>query len=75
MSASEQVKQLSLTSKEEKSGNGRGLAVRAEQADEFSNQFTDVFNKSKHIQVLLANRSAPFMENIHVSAEGVTYLL
>ena len=43
-----------------------------EQAEEFNGQFTDVFNKSEHTQVPLPNRSAPFLENIHVSAEGVT---
>ena len=46
-----------------------------EQAEEFNGQFTDVFNKSEHNQVPLPNRSAPFMEDIHVSSEGVTKLL
>ena len=48
--------------------NGSGLA-------EFNGQFTDVFNKSEHTQGPLPNRSAPFMEEIHVSAESVTKLL
>ena len=48
---------------------------RLEQADEFNCQFSDVFNKSELTQVPLPNRSAPFMENIHVLAEGVTKLL
>ena len=46
-----------------------------EQAEEFNGQFTDVFNKSEHTQVPLPNRSAPFLKEIHVSAEGVTKLL
>ena len=45
------------------------------QADEFNGQFTDVFNKTEHTQVPLPNRLSPFMEDIHVSAEGVTKLL
>ena len=46
-----------------------------EQADEFNDQFTDWFNKSEHIQISLTNCSGPFMQGIHVSAEGVTKLL
>ena len=47
--------------------NGSGLAEsELEQAEEFNGQFTDVFNK---------NCSAPFLKEIHVSAEGVTKLL
>ena len=34
-----------------------------------------MFNKSEHTQVPLPNRSAPFLKEIHVSAEGVTKLL
>ena len=45
-----------------------------EQADEFNSQFMDVF-KSEHTQVPLPNRSDPFMEDTHVSAEGVTKVL
>ena len=56
--------------------NGSGLAeLELEQAEEFNGQFTDVFNKSEHSQVLLPNRSAPFLEDSHVSAESVTKLL
>ena len=56
--------------------NGSGLAEsELEQAEEFNGQFTDVFNKSEHTQVPLPNRSAPFLEEIHVSAEGITKLL
>ena len=55
---------------------GSGLAEsELEQADEFNGQFTDVFNKTEHTQVPLPSRSAPFMEDIHVSAEGVIKLL
>ena len=59
-----------------KKRNGSGLAEsEQEQAEELNGKFTDVFNKSEHNQVPLPNRSAPFMQNIHVSAEGVTKLL
>ena len=34
-----------------------------------ANLLTCVFNKIEHTQVPLPNRSAPFMEDIHVSAE------
>ena len=38
--------------------NGNGVAEsELEQADEFNGQFTDVFNKNEHSQVLLPNRS------------------
>ena len=56
--------------------NGSGLAEsEVEQALEFNGQFTDVFNKSEHTQVPFPNRSAPFLVEIHVSAEGVAKLL
>ena len=56
--------------------NGKGVAEsELEQADEFNGQFTDVFNKNEHSQVPLPNRSAPFMNDIVVSAVGVTKLL
>ena len=56
--------------------NGNGVAEsKLEQADEFYGQFTDVFNKNEHSQVPLPNRSAPFMNDIVVSAAGVTKLL
>ena len=56
--------------------NGNGLAEsELEQAEEFNGQFTDVFNKSEHTKAPLPNRSAPFLKEIHVSAEGVTKLL
>ena len=46
-----------------------------EKASEFNGQFTDVFTKSEHSQVPLLDRSAPFMEDIVVTKEGVTKLL
>ena len=56
--------------------NGNGVAEsELELADEFNGQFTDVFNKNEHSQVPLPNRSAPFMNDIVVSAVGVTKLL
>ena len=59
-----------------KSRNGNGVVdSELEQADEFNGQFTDVFNKNEHSKVPLPNRSAPFMNDIVVSAVGVTKLL
>ena len=56
--------------------NGSGLAESdLEQAEEFNGQFTDVLSKSKYTQVPLPNRLAPFLKEIHASAEGVTKLL
>ena len=55
---------------------GTGItALETEQAEEFNGQFTDVFNKSDHIEVPFPSRSAPFMDDIVVSNEGVTKLL
>ena len=42
---------------------------------EFNGQFTDVFTKSEYSQVPLLDRSAPFMEDIVVTKEGVIKLL
>ena len=47
-------------------------ASEIEQAEEFNGQFTDVFNKSDHSEVPFLSRSAPFMDDIVVSNEGVT---
>ena len=47
----------------------------SEKAAEFNGQFTDVFTKSECSQVPLLDRSAPFMEDIVVTKEGVTKLL
>ena len=41
----------------------------------FNGQFTDVFNKNEHTQVPLLDRSAPFMNDIAVSKDGVIKLL
>ena len=54
---------------------GTGIpASEIEQAEEFNGQFTDVVNKSDHIEVPFLSRSAPFMDDIVVSNEGVTKL-
>ena len=56
--------------------NGKGVAQSAlEKAEEFNGQFTDVFNKNEHTQVPLLDRSAPFMNDIAVSKDGVIKLL
>ena len=56
--------------------NGNGFAQSdLEKAEEFSGQFTDVFNKNEHTQVPLLDRSAPFVDDIVVSKDGVTKLL
>ena len=55
---------------------GTGItASETEQAGEFNSQFTDVFNKSDHIEVPFLSRSASFMDHSVVSNEGVTKLL
>ena len=46
-----------------------------EKASEFNGQFTDVFTKTEHNHVPLIDRSAPFMDAIVVTKEGVTELL
>ena len=59
-----------------KKRNGCGVArSESEKAAEFNDQFTDVFTKSEYSQVPLLDRSAPFMEDIFVTKEGVTKLL
>ena len=56
--------------------NGMGVAQSdLEKADEFNGQFTDLFNKNEHTQVPLLDRSAPFMNDIAVSKDGVIKLL
>ena len=42
-----------------------------EQAEEFNDQFTDVFSKTSESEVPLLERSAPPMSDIHISNEGV----
>ena len=58
--------------------NGKGVAqsdLNKTKTEEFNGQFTDVFNKIEHIQVPLLDRSAPFMNDIAVSKNGVIKLL
>ena len=44
---------------------GTGItASEIEQAEEFNGQFTEVFNKSDHIEVPFLSRSDPFMDDI-----------
>ena len=51
--------------------NGKGVAKSdLEKAEEFNGQFTD-----EHTQVPLLDRSAPFMDDIVVSKDGVIKLL
>ena len=49
-------------------------ASETEQAEEFNGQFTDVY-KNDHSEVPFLSRSAPFMDDIVVSNEGVAKLL
>ena len=56
--------------------NGKGVAqLDLKKAEEFNGQFTGVFNKNEHTQVPLLDRSAPFMNDIVVSKDGVIKLL
>ena len=56
--------------------NEKGVAQSdLEKAEEFNDQFTDVFSKNEHTQVPLLDRSAPFMNDIAVSKGGVIKLL
>ena len=56
--------------------NGKGVAQSdLEKAEEFNGQFTDVFSKNEHIQAPLLDRSAPFMNDMVVSKDGVIKLL
>ena len=56
--------------------NGKGVAQSdLEKAEELNGQFTDVFSKNEHTQVPLLDRSAPFMNDIAVSKDGVIKLL
>ena len=63
---------VSSFEKEERSGVAQS---DFEKASEFNGQFTDVFTKTEHSQVPLLDRSAPSMEDIAVTKEGVTKLL
>ena len=53
----------------------KGYCSDLEKAEEFNGQFTDVFNKNEHTQVPLLDRSAPFIDDIVVSKDGVINLL
>ena len=56
--------------------NGKGVAQSdLEKTEEFNGQFTDVFNKNEHTQIPFLDRSAPFMNDIVISKEGVIKLL
>ena len=56
--------------------NGKSVAQSdLEKAEEFNCQFTDVFNKNEQNQVPLLDRSAPFMNDIAVSKDGIIKLL
>ena len=54
--------------------NEKGVA-QSDLEKEFNGQFTDVFSKHEHTQVPLLDRSAPFMNDIAVSKDGVIKLL
>ena len=59
-----------------KKRQGSGLAQSDfEKASEFNGHFMDVFSKTEHSQVPLLDKSAPFMDDIVVTKEGVTKLL
>ena len=50
-----------------------GLAqLDIKKSSEFNGQFTGLFTKTEHSQVPLLDRSAPFMDDIVVTKEGVT---
>ena len=49
--------------------------LESEKAPEFNGQFTYMCTKSEYSQIPLLDRSAPFMEDIVVTKEGVTKLL
>ena len=56
--------------------NGKAVAQSdLEKAEEFNDQFTDVFNKNEHTQVPHLDRSAPFMDDIVVSKDELIKLL
>ena len=56
--------------------NGTGLAEsETEQAEEFNGQFTDVFSKTSESEAPLLAKSAPPMNDIHISNEGVIKMM
>ena len=58
-----------------KKRGGNGAAeLGSERAEEPTGQhFNDAFNKTEYNEVPLTRRSAPFMDSIVVSTEGVIY--
>ena len=59
-----------------KKKNAKGVAQSdLEKAEEFNGQFTDVFNETEPTQVPLLDRSAPFMNDIVISKDGVIKFL
>ena len=53
--------------------SGKGVAqTDLEKAEEFNDQFTDVFNKNEHTQIPLLGRYAHFIDDIVVSKDRVT---
>ena len=56
--------------------NGKNVAqLDLENSEEFNGHFTDVLKKNEHTQVPLLDRSAPFMNDIVISKDGVIKLL
>ena len=59
-----------------KKRDGSGLAEsESDQAEAFNGRFTDVFTQSRFNEAPLLDRSAPRMNDISVSTDGVTKLL
>ena len=59
-----------------KKRDGSGLSEsESDQAEELNGQFTDVFTQSRFNEAPLLDRSAPRINDISVSTEGVTKLL
>ena len=52
----------------------RGTGITPSEIEQ-AGEFTDVFNERDHSEVPFLNRSAPFMDDIVVSKEGVTNFL
>ena len=56
--------------------NGKGIAQSdLEKAEESNGRFANVFSKNEHTQVPLLDRSAPFMNDVAISKDGVIKLL
>ena len=63
-----------ILSLKKRDGSGIPLSV-SDKVVKFNGQFADVFTKSEYSKVPLLDRSAPFMDDIVVTKEGVTKLL